>query len=218
MSNNDSFIDEVTDEVRRDRLFALLKRWGWVGIVGVVLIVGGAAFWEWRRSAAEAEARAFGDAVMAAMQAESLAARTEALAGLPEGSPERLALKRLLEAASAADAGDTAKALADYDAVASDGTLPETLGHLALLKRVLLAGPEMSAADRGAALERLTRPGAPYRLLAQEQQALDLAAAGDTDGAVAALRAVLAEDGVTPGLRRRATQLMVALGADPAAS
>ena len=40
MSNPDSFIDEVTEEVRRDKLFALFRKWGWVGVLLVVVIVG----------------------------------------------------------------------------------------------------------------------------------------------------------------------------------
>ena len=50
MSDTDSFIDEVTEEVRRDRMYLLLRRWGWVGVVAVILIVGGAAFNEVRLS------------------------------------------------------------------------------------------------------------------------------------------------------------------------
>ena len=41
MSNPDSFIDEVTEEVRRDRLFAIFRKYGWIGAVLVALIVGG---------------------------------------------------------------------------------------------------------------------------------------------------------------------------------
>jgi len=32
MSQSDSFIDEVTEELRRDQLFRALKRWGWIGV------------------------------------------------------------------------------------------------------------------------------------------------------------------------------------------
>ena len=39
MSNPDSFIDEVTEEVRRDRLFRLFRKYGWIGGVVVALIV-----------------------------------------------------------------------------------------------------------------------------------------------------------------------------------
>ena len=44
MSNSDSFIDEVTEEVRKDRLFQLFRRYGWIAGVVIVLIVGGAAW------------------------------------------------------------------------------------------------------------------------------------------------------------------------------
>ena len=63
----------------------------------------------------------------------------------------------------------------------------------------------------------LVLPGAPYRLMALEQQALVHLAAGRTDEAVALARQILAESGVTPGLQQRASELIVALGADPAA-
>ena len=43
MSNPDSFIEEVTEEVRRDRLFALFRKYGWIGVVLVLAIVGGAS-------------------------------------------------------------------------------------------------------------------------------------------------------------------------------
>ena len=41
MSETDSFIDEVNEEVRRDRLYAALRRYGWIAIVAVLAIVGG---------------------------------------------------------------------------------------------------------------------------------------------------------------------------------
>ncbi len=32
MSSQDSFVDEVTDELRRDRLFAAFRKYGWIGV------------------------------------------------------------------------------------------------------------------------------------------------------------------------------------------
>jgi hypothetical protein len=48
MANTDSFIDEVNEEVRRDRLFAFFRKWAWLAILIVVLVVGGAAYLEYR--------------------------------------------------------------------------------------------------------------------------------------------------------------------------
>ena len=30
MANNDGFINEVSEEVRRDRLYAFFRKWGWL--------------------------------------------------------------------------------------------------------------------------------------------------------------------------------------------
>lgn len=216
MSNPESFIEEVTEEVRRDRLFRLMRRYGWIAIVLVFAIVGGAAFNEWRKARDRAAAEAFGDTVLSAMQADDSAARLAALETI-EAEGGRGAILALLSAAEAVAVEDKAAALALMDRVAADGTLPESYRQLALLKRVLLAGSEMALADRQAALEGLARPGGAFRSLALEQQALLMIEAGDSEAAIAHLRALMEEPEVTPGLLRRVGQLIVSLGAEPIA-
>ena len=82
MSNPDSFIDEVTEEVRRDRLFRAFRRYGWIGVVLVAAIVGGAAFNEWQKASRTATAQALGDGLTAALAAGTPEARAAALDGL----------------------------------------------------------------------------------------------------------------------------------------
>ena len=72
MSETDSFIEEVTEEVRRDRLFGLMRRYGWIAVLAVLLIVGGAAYREYSRAAEQAAARALGDALLAALDNEDV--------------------------------------------------------------------------------------------------------------------------------------------------
>lgn len=210
MSDTDSFIDEVTEEVRRDRLFALMRKYGWIGVLLVVVIVGGAAWNEWQKSRAQAAAQAFGDAVLAAVQAEDPAAALTTVA--TDG--ERRAVLALLSAGAASDAGDRDAARAQLAAIAADATLPESYRQLAQLKAVILSGDSMPAADRDAILTTLAAPGAPFRALALEQQALVLVAAGDAAGAIAALTALLQEPEITAGLQGRVRQLIVALGGE----
>ena len=64
MSNPDSFIDEVTEEVRRDRLFRLFRKYGWIGVVIILGLVGGTAWTEWSKTREAARAQAFGDAML----------------------------------------------------------------------------------------------------------------------------------------------------------
>ena len=84
-------------------------------------------------------------------------------------------------------------------------------------RQVMLAGAAMPMSERQAALDALARPGAPYRALAMEQLALLSLERGEADAAVTALQALQQEPGLTPALQRRVTQLLVALGAPPAA-
>ena len=212
MSETDSFIDEVTDEVRRDRLFALFRRYGWIGVALVLAIVGGAAFNEWRKAGARAEAEAFGDAVLTAIQAPD---RVAAMSPV-DATGDRAAIRDLLLAAVSEDAGDRAAALSALEIVAADATLPALYRDLARLKWVILAGADLAPADRAAALQALAAPGAPYRALALEQQAMADLAEGRTEAAIATLRALTQDAAASPGLQRRAAQLIVALGGDPA--
>ena len=78
MSNPDSFIDEVTEEVRRDRLFRAFRRYGWIGVVLVAAIVGGAAYNEWQKASRTATAQALGDGLTAALADKTPEARAAA--------------------------------------------------------------------------------------------------------------------------------------------
>ncbi|ADE86034.1 hypothetical protein [Rhodobacter capsulatus] len=213
MDHTDSFIDEVTEEVRRDRLFAAFRKYGWIGVVAILGLVGGSAYVEWSKTQRAARAEAFGDGILSALEAEN---PSEALAALPVAGPQG-GMRKLLTAAQAAEDGKVDLALADLRAVAGDATLPDSLRQLARLKAVLVAGAAMGAEARAAELAALAAPGAPFRLMAMEQQALAALDAGDKDGAIAKAREIMAEDGVTSGLQQRATELIVALEGDPAA-
>ena len=222
MSETDSFIDEVTEEVRRDKLFALFRKYGWIGIALVLVIVGGAAWTEWRKLTARAAAQSFGDASAAAPHGDDPAARAAALDGVAAGdagaAAARAALTGFLAADEALKAGDRAGALSRLEAMAGEAGLPDDYRQLAQLKAVILAGPSMEGAARDAALAELARPGAPFRALAMEQQAIALMADGRTEEAITLARQILQEPDVTPGLQRRVTQLIVALGGDPEAA
>lgn len=216
VSSPDSFIAEVTEEVRRDRLFAMFRRYGWIAVLAVVLVVGAASWNEWRKARDRAAAEAFGDAVLAALENEDRAARVAALAVI-EATDGRGAVRGLLGAAEAVAAEDRAAALAGLAALAADGALPASYRALAALKRVMLAGPELPMAEREAALAPLAAAGAPFRALALEQQAVLRLEAGDAGAAAGILNQVLEEPGITAAQRRRVSQLLVAI-APPAPS
>ena len=94
MSNPDSFIEEVTEEVRRDRLFNLFRKYGWIGAVVVVGIVGGAAWNEWSKSQAAARAQGFGDALVDALDHGTPEERRAALSAVPTDGQQAAILNR----------------------------------------------------------------------------------------------------------------------------
>lgn len=215
MSNPDSFIDEVNEELRRDRLFAAIRKWGWVAALGVVVLVGGAAWNEWRKAQAESQARAFGDQIIAALDAEDPAARRDALAAVTAAGAQSGILNLLL-AAVEIDAGRTDGALAALAAVEADASLPASYRQIAALKRVILAGDRLPIAEREATLTGLATPGQTFRPLALEQLALLALEAGQRDVALERARALLQEADVSDGLRQRVQQLIVILGGETA--
>ncbi|MDE4133225.1 hypothetical protein PXK00_08880 [Phaeobacter sp. QD34_3] len=215
MSDTDSFIDEVTEEVRRDRLFLMLKRYGWIGGLAVVLIVGGAAWREYSKAQEQAAAQALGDAMLAALEPDAAAERASALASVAAGSGAGAALAKMMQAGALAEADQAEAAVAVLDQIAADGDLPLIYRHTATFKSLGLQADVLSVDERRLRYEALAQPGAPLSLLAAEQLALLDIEAGDSAAAITRLRAIIADATVRQDLKERATQVIVALGGNP---
>jgi hypothetical protein len=210
VSNPDSFIDEVTEEVRRDQLFAMFRKYGWIGAVAVVAIVGGTAYNEWSKAQATARAQSFGDALEAALVLPTPAERAAALASVA-GDGAQVAPKALLTAAQS----DKVTALADLRALVADASQPQLYRDLASLRAVMLAGADQPLADRRAALQDLAVPGRAFRTLASEQLAYLLVEEGKTEAAIKALGDLMQDQDAPSSLRTRAAQMITALGGTP---
>lgn len=211
MSNPDSFIDEVTEEVRRDKMFAVLRRYGWIPALIVIAAVVGAAVFEWRKAVNRTEAQAFGDRLLVALEYNDPQARLDALSDI-EVEGDKAAVVQFLRASEAQAVGNTDLALRDLSAIADNNALPQSYRQLALLKLTMLGAGTTPIAERRATMEQLAAPGQAFRPLALEQLALLDLEGGDRDGAISRLRSILDEPDVSPGLRQRASQAIVALG------
>ncbi|SHI87349.1 hypothetical protein [Wenxinia saemankumensis] len=209
-NQNDSFIDEVSEEVRRDRLFALMKRWGWIPAVIVVALVGGTAWQQWSAARDRAEAEALGDAVLAAVSEPDAEARIAALEAVP-ATGEAGVLARMLVAAEQQVAGEADAAIETLDGIVADAGVPRLYRDLAALKSAMIEGGSRSSMERRALLQDLAGPGAPFALLAGEQLALIEIAEGETEAALTRLRGIADDALATQSLRERAQGLIVAL-------
>lgn len=211
MSNTDSFIDEVTEEVRRDRLFALMRRYGWIAVLAILLLVGGAAWNEWRKAQERAAAQALGDAVLSALATEDRAARAAALDAI--SAPDAQAASVIALLAAAEEAADNPEAAAQrLLALADRADVEAVYRNLATLKAVMLPGSGLDAEARRGRLNGLALSGGVLRLLAEEQLALIDLETGNREAAIERLVAIASDAEATMGLRRRVTQVIVALG------
>ncbi len=105
--------------------------------------------------------------------------------------------------------------MAELEEVARTGELPEIYRQIAAFKALTLQTDSLPAADRRLQFEALAQPGAPLRLLAEEQLALIDIAEGQTEAAIGRLQAILQDAETSADLQQRAAQVIVALGGEP---
>ncbi len=157
MSNPESFIDEVTEEVRRDKLFGYLRRYGWIAIVAVLLIVGGAAWREYQIAQRQAESEAFGDAVLErARPGRGRGARSGARCGSGTGTARGRAWP------AAGDRPGRATARRRSTRLTRSRRTRACRPAIAIwpsLRRVIVAGADLPLAERRSLLQSIAHPG-----------------------------------------------------------
>ena len=214
MSNTDSFIDEVNEEVRRDRVYALVRKYGWIAVLLILLIVGGAAFNEYRQALDRAQAEAVGDAMLAALESDDPAARADALSAVTAETPEGEAVLAFLTAGEQAGSNPEAAAQA-LESIVASSELPQIYSQLASFKALTLSSGLRTVEERRAGFEDLAAPGNPMRTLAEEQLALIDIEEGQKRAAIERLQSLIADAEATADLQQRALQVIVALGGEP---
>ncbi len=215
MSDTDSFIDEVSEEIRREKLFKTFRKYGWIGVALVVIVVGGTGYREYSRAAEKTASETFGSSVLEALQENDPSARVAQLDTITAPNASAGAMIAMLQAAELASDKDGAGAAAKLEAAAVSGDLDQMYRDILNFKRLTVAESGIDAGERRMGFEQLATPGNPLRLLAEEQLALLDLAAGDSAAAVNRLSMIVEDAELTQGLRQRAGQLMIALGQDP---
>jgi len=209
VSDTDSFIDEVSEEVRKDALYVYARKYGWIAVLAVVAIVGGTSWNEYNKAQTRDSARATGDALINALNENDIAERATALEAITVEGPASV-VTGLHTAAGQQEAGDLDAAVATLNAIAVDPETPDLYRDLAAFKAAIIdTGDD---AMRRTSLEALAQPGATFGLLAQEQLAFMDVAAGETAAAVDRLNAIAEDANVSRGLLQRTQTLLVALG------
>lgn len=210
MSDSDSFIHEVTEEVRRDQMYRLWKKYAPLVIAGIVLLIAGTAAWTWWQHHERQVARALGGKFINSDLAS--VAQQKKLVAETDGAAKVIARLRL--AAANAEAGKTDEAARLYREVGATPGIARAYGDLAKLEAVRLALPKMDAKKAISQLDPLAAEGAPYRLLALELRAVAKLNSGDIKGAHADLTTIIQSPDATRDTIDRAAALLLASGGE----
>ncbi|MGV0876771.1 tetratricopeptide repeat protein [Martelella sp. FLE1502] len=169
---NDSFIREVNEELRSDRMKDAWRRYGKILIAAAVILVVGTAGWRGYEYWQSREAAKSGDVFLTALnqiEAGNLDAAEQTLAQLEqEGHGSYPVLAQLRAATLLSEAGDTAAAISAFSSIGKDRSVPEAIRDAAKLRAGWLLVDTGTYEQVSAEVEELSNDGNPFRFSARE--------------------------------------------------
>lgn len=218
--SDESFVREVNEELRQDQLKAIWQRYGIAIVAGVILILAATAgyvgwgYWN------EQRANQSGDQFSTALQFANQGQTDEALEALSQleadGHGAYPVLARLRGATVRAQAGEYEAAIAAFDSVAADSSVPGAIRDMARLRAALLLVDHGSYGDVASRAEPLSDDANALRHGAREAMGLAAWAADDLENAQR-LFEMIVDDSAAPTNTRQRAEMMVELiaGATP---
>jgi hypothetical protein len=220
MSDRD-FFREVDEAVRQERYKRLWDQYGIYALAAAAIIVLGVAGYKglsyWQEKQAQAAGAKFTQALNLEDGPDAAKAR-EMLAALAKEGPEGYrVLARFQLAAAEAKAGETDKAVADYDALAKDSGVDPILRGVAQLQAAALRLDKADYAEMEERLKGLTDSNSAWRFSARELLGLSAYRLKDKHEAEKQFSALVGDQGTPPNLRERADMMLALIVGTPRA-
>lgn len=215
----DNFIQELEEDLRRERYMALWQKYGRyavaLALVVVIAVASSVAWRHYRTNERLKDSMAYNAALSLAEQGGgSTEAALAALRQIAQsGSDSYAVLARFQEAALLTKNSKSEEAVAVYDAVAANRDVDPLFRDLAVLMHALVMLDKGEPQQLTVRLSPLTESSNPWRYSALELTALLAHRSGDAAKA-RAIYTTLADDPTTPRqLRGRAAEMLSVLGA-----
>ena len=214
----ETFVREVDENLRRDRLRDIGKKYaGWL-IAAVILFLGASGGWiYWQDYRARQSEQAVDQlaqiyTALGKGQVQNAPARLDVLA--KDRSKAVRASAMFGRAAVAIQQDNTKLAIAKYREIAADSSLPDAFRDLALIRQTALEFDALKPEQVIARLEPLAKADNPWFGSAGEMTALALIKQGKTAQAGQLLAAITRNDQVPEQIRARSIQMASSLGVD----
>jgi hypothetical protein len=215
----DSFLREVDEAVRQERYKKLWDQYGVYALGLAALIVAGVAAYKgwayWQERQAQAAGAKFSEALTMLDGADATKAKDVIALLAEEGPPGYRVLARFQLAAAEAKAGDIDKAVADYDALASDSSVDEILRGHATLQAAALRLDKTDYAEMERRLRDLAEGDSAWRFSARELLGLSAYRLNDMREAEKQFGALVGDQGTPPNLRERADMMLALIVGTP---
>jgi hypothetical protein len=216
--NNEAFLREVDEELRKEQAAALAKRWGLA--IAILLVVGLAVFAGylfWRHQQNEAAGRE-GEQLqlvwdeLAANNAAKASPELAKLAG--SGAPGYRAVALFTEADLLLQKEDLKGAAAKFGAIAADTSLAEPFRQLALIRQTSAEYDSIKPEQVVERLRAIAVPENPYFGSAGELVAMAYLKQNRRDLAGRLFGQIAQAEQVPASIRQRAVQMAGVLGVD----
>lgn len=206
---DDNFIREVNEEYRQDQAKALFDKYGFWAIGAAIIIIVAAAGWRGYDYWQSKEAALSGDAFSKALTLADQGKTDEAIKAFDDlekdGHGAYPVLARMRVATALADKGDYKGAVAGFDEVAGDRSIPQSIRDIASLRAAYLLVDHGSYSDVAKRAEALTDDTNPLRFSAREALGLAAWKDGKNDDALKLFDEISGDPTAPAGARQRAS-------------
>mgnify|MGYP001248887630 FL=1 len=196
MVESESFIKEVSEEVKRDILFKTLKKFKWPIIVLIILLVGAVGGYEYYKFDKKVKAQEIGEFFVAAIENLKNNGQT-----VTEEIDNKLisVLIKLHEAKYFEEKGDIKSATAAYEYIINKHGENKFFNHYSKFQLYLM-DPAESLSDKKKIdiLDELSGPDGPLKLLALEQKLYLYVKISDLDNIMSHVKLILSDPSIMP--------------------
>jgi hypothetical protein len=219
MNDGDSFLREVDEAVRQEQYKKLWDKYGLYVLALAVLVVAGVAAYKgwtyWQERKAQEAGADFTQALTLEDGADPVKAQKAFESLIKEGPEGYRVLSWFQLAAAEAKAGKTDKAVAAYDALATDASVDQILQDLATVQAAMLRLKSADYAEMERRVKGLINSNSPWRFSARELLGLLAYQHNDMDAAEKQFTALLGDPATPPNMRDRANVMLALIAGGP---
>jgi hypothetical protein len=224
-NDGETFLKEVDDELRKERVNSFVARYGWWILGAVLALLAAVAGWIWWTGSQASAREAAGESLIEALgdlEGNRSSAAAPKIAALAQSDSEGYRAAALFTRANTeTQAGNLTAAIATLRTIADDQSLDETYRQAAQIRRTALEFDRLAPQEVIRRLEPLAAAGSAWIGAAGEMVGVAHLKMNRPDLAGPVFVRIARQDGVPDPVKARAAHMAASLGfdvnADPAA-